>query len=128
MHEKRLEIRWRDLDAYGHANNAVYLTYLEECRDEWLDRAVGELGPSEFVIARVEIDFRRELRIEDDEVVVRCRLERIGTSSVTTEEEIRTTELELVAAARAVVVAQDRATRRTRALRPEERVALEKAG
>ena len=38
MHEKRIEIRWRDLDAYGHVNNAVYPTYLEECRDEWLER------------------------------------------------------------------------------------------
>ena len=28
MHEKQIEIRWRDQDAYGHVNNAVYLTYL----------------------------------------------------------------------------------------------------
>ena len=41
MHEKRIEIRWRDLDAYGHVNNAVYSTYLEECRDEWLEAAIG---------------------------------------------------------------------------------------
>ena len=41
MHEKRIEIRWRDLDAYRHVNNAVYSTYLEECRDEWLERALG---------------------------------------------------------------------------------------
>ena len=32
-HEIRIKIRWRDMDAYGHVNNAVYLTYLEECRD-----------------------------------------------------------------------------------------------
>ena len=30
MHEKRIEIRWRDMDAFRHVNNAVYLTYLEE--------------------------------------------------------------------------------------------------
>jgi acyl-CoA thioester hydrolase len=30
VHEKRIEIRWRDLDAAGHVNNAVFLTYLEE--------------------------------------------------------------------------------------------------
>ena len=40
VHEKRLEIRWSDLDAFGHVNNAVYLAYLEECRDEWLDVAL----------------------------------------------------------------------------------------
>src|SRR3982751_3811505 len=42
MHEKRIEIRWRDVDAYGHVNNAVYLTYLEEVRDEWLRGRPGE--------------------------------------------------------------------------------------
>ena len=41
MFEKRIEIRWRDVDAYQHVNNAVYATYLEECRDEWLE-AAGE--------------------------------------------------------------------------------------
>ena len=40
--EKRIEIRWRDLDAYGHVNNAVYLNYLEEARDEWLNRTLPE--------------------------------------------------------------------------------------
>ena len=41
IHEKRIEIRWRDCDAYRHVNNAVYATYLEECRDEWLVAALG---------------------------------------------------------------------------------------
>jgi acyl-CoA thioester hydrolase len=45
-HEKRIEIRWRDVDAYRHVNNAVYATYLEECRDEWLERALGAAGDS----------------------------------------------------------------------------------
>jgi acyl-CoA thioester hydrolase len=127
MHEKRLEIRWRDLDAYGHVNNAVYLTYLEECRDEWLERALAGLDSSTFVIARVAIDFR-QLRLADDEIVVRCGLDRLGRSSVTTSEEIRTTDADLVASAEAVVVAQDADTHRSRALRRDERVALEKAG
>ena len=79
-HEKRIEIRWRDLDAYRHVNNAVYATYLEECRDEWLERALGEAGDLwDFVLARVAIDFRAELTQEDDEVVVSVTLARIGT-------------------------------------------------
>ena len=91
MHEKRIEIRWRDLDAYGHVNNAVYSTYLEECRDEWLEAAIGKAEDEgwDFVIARLQIDFRRELRLEDDAVVVRCALAKVGRSSVTTREEIR---------------------------------------
>ena len=41
VHEKQIEIRWRDVDAYRHVNNAVYATYLEECRDELVDGLLG---------------------------------------------------------------------------------------
>ena len=67
VHEKQIEIRWRDLDAYQHVNNAVYSTYLEECRDEWAEVVLGADGDLwDFVLARVAIDFRRELRLEDE--------------------------------------------------------------
>lgn len=125
-HEKRVEIRWSDVDAYMHVNNAVYATYLEECRDEWVDRALGELGDAwDFVLARVAIDFRRELRLEDEEVVVSCTLQRIGNSSVTLSEEIRTREGELSAEAEAVLVARDRELGRSRPLTEAEREAFE---
>ena len=97
-HEKTIEIRWRDVDAYEHVNNAVYATYLEECRDEWLESVLGDAGdPWDFVLARVAIDFRRELRLEHGSVVVSCELDRIGTSSVTLREAIRTADGELSA-------------------------------
>jgi acyl-CoA thioester hydrolase len=127
-HEKRVEIRWSDVDAYMHVNNAVYATYLEECRDEWVDRALGELGDAwDFVLARVAIDFRRELRLEDEEVVVSCTLQRIGNSSVTLGEEIRTRDGELSAEAEAVLVARDRELGRSRSLTEAEREAFEGA-
>ena len=126
VHEKRIEIRWADIDAYRHVNNAVYATYLEECRDEWLARVLGPAGDVwDFVLARVAIDFRRELRQEDDTVIVRCRLERIGNSSVTLREEIRTASGELSAEAEAVLVARDQASGRSRPLLERERAALE---
>jgi acyl-CoA thioester hydrolase len=126
VHEKRIEIRWRDLDAYNHVNNAVYLTYLEEARDEWLELSLGEEGSAwGYVLARVAIDFRRELRQEDDEVVASCTLERLGTSSVTTREELRTSGGELAAEAEAVLVALDRDSGETRPLTDAERAALE---
>jgi acyl-CoA thioester hydrolase len=128
VHEKRIEIRWRDVDAYRHVNNAVYATYLEECRDEWLEVALGRDGAlRDFVLARVAIDFRRELRQEDDTVLVHCRLERIGNASVTTQEEILKEDGELAAEAEAVLVARDRETGRSRPLTDPERAALEQA-
>jgi acyl-CoA thioester hydrolase len=127
-HEKQVEIRWRDVDAYQHVNNAVYATYLEECRDEWVERALGGAGDSwDFVLARVAIDFRRELRFEDEEVVVSCALERIGNSSLTLREQIRSREGELAAEAEAVLVARDRELGRSRPLTEAEREAFERA-
>jgi acyl-CoA thioester hydrolase len=127
-HEKRIEIRWRDVDAYHHVNNAVYATYLEECRDEWVERVLGDAGNLwDFVLARVAIDFRRELRQEDDTVLVRVSLERIGTSSVRTREEIVTAGGELSAEAEAVLVARDRETGRSRPLGEAERAAFRRA-
>jgi acyl-CoA thioester hydrolase len=127
VHEKQIEIRWRDQDAYGHVNNAVYLTYLEEVRDEWLERALGDSGDTwGYVTARVAIDFRRELTQDDDAIVARLWLTRIGTSSVTTREEIVTVGGELAAEAEAVLVARDTETGRSRPLNDAERAALER--
>jgi acyl-CoA thioester hydrolase len=119
--EKRIEIRWRDLDAFRHVNNAVYLTYLEEARDAWLEGMVPS-GRStwDYVLARVAIDFRRELREEDEHVLASCRLVRLGRSSIVTREEVRTLDGELSAEAEAVIVARDPETGRSRALTPEE--------
>jgi acyl-CoA thioester hydrolase len=127
-HEKVVEIRWSDVDAYLHVNNAVYATYFEECRDEWVDGVLGDASDSwDFVLARVAIDFRRELRLEDEEVVVTCALERIGNSSVTLREQIRTGEGELAAEAEAVLVARHRELGRSRPLTDAERQAFERS-
>jgi acyl-CoA thioester hydrolase len=127
VHEKRIEIRWRDVDAYQHVNNAVYATYLEECRDEWVERALDGAGdPWDFVLARVAIDFRRELRLGDEWIVVTCALERIGTASLTLREEIRTDSGELAAESEAVLVARDRELGRSRPLSEAERASLER--
>jgi acyl-CoA thioester hydrolase len=127
VHEKRIEIRWHDVDAYQHVNNAVYATYLEECRDEWMESVLDGVSDSwDFVLARVAIDFRRELRLDDEHAVVTCRLERIGTSSVKLREEIHSDEGWLAAESEAVIVARDRETGRSRPLTDAERSALER--
>src|SRR4029079_12461151 len=83
-YEKRIEVRWRDVDALRHVNNAVYATYLEECRDDWLAQALGDDGAMwDYVLARVAIDFRREVGLDEEAVLARASLARIGTSSIT---------------------------------------------
>jgi acyl-CoA thioester hydrolase len=105
VHEKWIEIRWRDIDAFGHVNNAVFLTYLEECRDEFMAAALEGVGDAnDFVLARVAIDYRRPLTQADDRITVRCRLDGLGRASVRTSEEILTASGEVAAAAESVMV------------------------
>ncbi len=92
-------VRFRDCDAMGHVNNAVYSTYLEEAR-------IGVLGDLiDFILARVEIDFRSELRAGED-VEVRTRCSRIGTKSFDLEHEI-TADGRVVAEGKSVLVSYD---------------------
>ena len=127
MLEKRIEIRWRDLDAYGHVNNAVYLNYLEEVRDAWVQRTLGGITDTwDFVLARVAIDFRAELTQDDGAVVVRCRLDSLGRASIRTREEIVKQDGTISAVAESVIVARDPRVGRSRPLTDGERAALER--
>jgi acyl-CoA thioester hydrolase len=125
VHEKRIDIRWRDLDAYEHVNQAVYLTYLEEVLDDWLRSVLGGLW--HYVAAHVSIDYRAELRLEDRQAVGTVRLERIGTKSVTARAEIRAPDGRLAVEAELVVVARDPGTGESRPLTDGEREAFEAA-
>lgn len=125
-YEMRIEIRWRDVDALRHVNNAVYATYLEECRDGWLERALGDDGAMwDYVLARVAIDFRNEVGLGEEAVLARATLVRIGTSSMTLREEIRKLDGTIAAEAESVIVARDPETGRSRPLTEAERAALE---
>jgi acyl-CoA thioester hydrolase len=127
MLERRIEIRWRDLDAYGHVNNAVYLNYLEEARDAWVQQVLGKVTDTwDFVLARVAVDFKRELTQEDAAVLVRCSLGSFGRSSVRTREEIVKSDGTLSAAAESVIVPRDPKAGSSRPLTDEERSALER--
>jgi acyl-CoA thioester hydrolase len=96
---RREHVRFRDVDAMGHVNNAVYSTYLEQAR-------IGILGGLDtFILARVEIDFRAELRA-GEQVEVHSRCARIGTKSFDLEHQIWAAD-RLVAEARSVLVGYD---------------------
>ena len=122
---KRIEIRWRDLDGFGHVNNSTYLTYLEEARDEFFTDLLGETV-HRVVIRHVEIDFLSGLVHTDDHVDVELELESIGTSSATTVERIRSVaDGRLAAEARSVVVHTDAGRSAAQPWPDESRKALE---
>jgi acyl-CoA thioester hydrolase len=127
MHEARIKIRWRDMDAYGHVNNAVYLNYLEEARDAFVQKVLGPVTNTwDFVLARVAIDYRVELSQDDGEVLVSCRLDSIGRASLNTREEVAKVDGTVSAEAQSVVVARDPSTGTSRPLADDERAALER--
>ena len=92
-------VRFGDCDPMGHANNAVYSTYLEQARIT----ALGGLDP--FILARVEIDFRAELHA-DDAIEIRTRCSRVGTKSFELSYELHAGG-RLVAEAKSVLVGYD---------------------
>lgn len=119
-------IRWRDLDLLGHLNQSVYHELLEEARAELYERLSD--GPmTAFVLARIELDYHREVRREDGPVEVVARVAAVGRSSVTLEHELRRADGELAATGKAVLVAFDSAARRSRELTEAERRWLEAA-
>jgi acyl-CoA thioester hydrolase len=125
VHEERIKIRWRDIDAYQHVNNAVYLTYLEECRDAWVHLV---LGPSfDFVIVRIAIDYRDELSLVDGNVAVTCVGSGFGTSSIRTVERVMKPDGRVAAHAESVIVAHDAERRTARALTSDEKATLDAA-
>jgi acyl-CoA thioester hydrolase len=127
MFERRVELRWRDMDAYGHVNNAVYLNYLEEARDAWIQKVLGTVTDTwDFVLARVAIDFKQELKQEDGAVLVRCGLDSLGSSSVRTREEIVKQDGTISAVAESIIVARDPRIGGSRPLNEAEREALER--
>jgi len=103
--EHRVPVRWRDTDALGHVNHAVFLTYLEEGRDTFYAQITG--GDPIYVVVRLEIDLRAEVRHQDRQVTVQVEVEQVGTTSLTTRERIRTTAGEVIAEARVITVRWD---------------------
>lgn len=79
-----ISVRWRDLDAYNHVNNANFLTYLEEARLVWLAGIEGEWKTADFspVLAASQVNFRDQIEWPG-ELVVEVRCEKLGNSSLT---------------------------------------------
>ena len=100
----REPVRFRDLDAMAHVNNAVFLTFLEQARLAWFGDA--EVQPlQDVILARTEIDFRSPLR-QGEVVEIGVRSSRVGTKSFELEYELQSGG-RVVAEAKSVLVGYD---------------------
>ena len=110
-----VEVRFRDLDALGHINNAVYLTYMESARMAWWMRVTGrpDLRDISMILARTEVDYRSPATFGDRlEVGVRCPSMRRSSFVLEFRVEERGSG-RLVAEARKVLVHYDYSTLRS---------------
>lgn len=115
-----VEIRWTDVDAFGHVHHIALVAIAEHARSQWLDAVVESPTTWPYVVVRVAFDYRAQIRFEDR--VVRCAFatKRVGNSSVTLEETLTTRDGELVAEGESVIVVWDEERGAGRPLRPEE--------
>jgi acyl-CoA thioester hydrolase len=119
----RVQMRWRDLDALGHVNHTVVLTYLEEGRDAWLAR--HGIRREEYVVGRCSVNFRRELDPDWKTVTVHCDVRELGRSSLVTSERILDDAGEVVVEAEFGLVLWDPRQRGSRPISDEERASLQ---
>lgn len=124
----RLQVRFRDCDAMGHVNHAVYFTYMEQARfafARWLLDS-DEPMPFDIILVRAECDFRAQAT-HGVTLEVDVRVTGIGRASFTLEYDVvDAADRRLVASGRSVQVAFDYGTQRSMPIPAGVRARLER--
>ena len=111
-------VRWGDLDAFGHVNNATYLIYAQEARFAWSKML-------EMVVARAEVDFIAPIYTGDIYIDVEIWVHKIGNSSFALTYEMKNGD-ELIARVKTVQVTVSMETKKSRPINGAERDFLKK--
>ena len=106
-------VRWGDLDAFGHVNNATYLVYAQEARYAWSKML-------EMVVARAEVDFVAPIYTGDFYLDIEIWVNKIGNSSFGLTYEMKNGD-ELVARVKTVQVTVSMDTKKSRPINDAER-------
>jgi acyl-CoA thioester hydrolase len=112
-------VRWDDIDAFGHVNNAKYLTYIQEARFLWS-------SITEMVVARAEVDYIEAMYEGGRFYDVNLWVEAIGNSSFTMGYEIVGDNAIVHAKVKTVQVVVNMETMKSRPLKDSEREFLNK--
>jgi len=128
-HRYLCPLRWSDMDAFGHVNNVVFLTYLEEARVDMLfvhagSEAATEKLASGVVVARHEIDYKTPLVFRSEPVAIDLWVTKLGTSSFTLAYEVKDDDGPVYVRAATVMVPYDVKAERPRRVSEVEREAL----
>jgi len=79
--KRNVQQRWSDMDAFGHVNNAVFASYLEEARVYYLDEIVKwDWNINGLILASMTINYRKPLKYADQvEILIKCN--KVGSKS-----------------------------------------------
>ncbi|MBK9714593.1 MAG: acyl-CoA thioesterase [Kouleothrix sp.] len=115
-----IEVLFRDLDAMGHVNNAVYLSYLETARIKFLVDLLGlrDLSELPVILAEATISYKSPA-LFGERLTIGCGISRFGGKSFDMIHRIEAGDGRLVALSRTVLVMYDYATAATIAV-PED--------
>ncbi len=120
-----IDVRFRDCDAMGHVNHAVYLTYLEQCRFAFWRHLTHGARRINIIIARAECDYRAPA-YPGDRLEVHVRVAEIGRSSFVLAYEIVNGKTgQRLAQAKTVQVSYDYAAQKPTPLDADTRALLE---
>tara|TARA_Y100000768_G_scaffold156243_2_gene116689 strand:- start:32 stop:451 length:420 start_codon:yes stop_codon:yes gene_type:complete len=105
-----LETRWRDLDAFGHVNNAVFATYIETARGTLFKRwnlPFNGTGKS-LTVAAISINYHKQLK-HPSKIIIGQSITRIGNTSFDVESAIfnEKNTTEPIATSKVIVVCFD---------------------
>jgi acyl-CoA thioester hydrolase len=117
-YQNKQYVRWGDLDAFGHVNNATYLIYAQEARFAWSKMI-------EMVVARAEVDFVAPIYTGDIYIDVEIWVNKIGNSSFGVTYEMKNGD-ELLARIKTVQVTVSLETKKSRPINDAERDFLNK--
>lgn len=121
-----IDVRFRDVDAMGHVNNAVYFTYMEIARTQFFMRQLELQHPSELpvIVAEASCTFRSAVRF-GEKLFIDLSVSRIGNKSFDLGYEIVAEDGRLVGQGQTVMVAYDYGLQQTIPLPDKLRTALE---
>jgi acyl-CoA thioester hydrolase len=108
-HVTKVEVRFADMDSFGHVNNASFLTFIEQARIRYFDDISGwHYDPSKegVILAHASLDFLRPLHFKE-ELMVLTLCTHVGTKSISIVHRIIAGAMEEIATAESVLVAFD---------------------
>ena len=126
-HQFKCQVRWGDLDAFMHVNNAAYLTYIQEARVDFTvySRQRANLQPVliEMVVAHADIDYINPIYDAGIEIDIAIWVSKIGTSDFVLQYEL-SKDGEIYAKAKTVQVTVSMDTKTSRPVNEQERAFL----